>query len=853
MPKTDLLKTYRAKRDFSKTTEPSGENQRENRSGSALAFVVQKHWATRLHYDFRLELEGAMKSWAVPKGPSFDPSDKRMAVHVEDHPISYNRFEGQIPAGQYGAGKVIIWDKGVWIPLEDPHKGYRDGKLKFELRGVKLKGHWALVRMKNREGEKQEPWLLIKEKDEYVRPASEFSVVDEMPDSVARIPREQPETGEAEKKSSASKKPNFAVGLERAIKADLPLTLQPELATLVDEPPGNPADWVYEIKFDGYRMLARKNGAEVRLVTRNGNDWSHKLPHLAKAMSKMKLKSGWLDGEITVLNDNGIPDFQALQNAFDSEKTRNIVYYLFDMPFGDGYDLRSVPLIERRALLKQLLEKAVPDGVRFSDVFEAKPGDIIASACRFGLEGVIGKRKNSIYVSRRSDDWIKLKCSQRQEFVIGGYTDPKGSRTGIGSLLLGFYDEDKKLRYAGNVGTGFSDNALRDLKEKLGKIAVDRSPFDIAAGIDRKAHWVKPALVAEISFGEWTRHGHIRHSVFQGLRMDKKPAAVGRERAVHPPEGNSATAGGAGQDTRPEEVSAIPSSLKVTHPTRVVDPSGGTTKIEIIRYYALVAPLMMEHLKGRPVSLVRAPDGISGQLFFQKHWEKENIDGVNQLDPDLDSDHQPLLEIATPAGLLGAVQMNVLEFHTWNAKKDLIDKPDRITFDLDPGEGVEWKRIQESAQLVRIFLKQLKLESFLKTSGGKGLHVVVPIKRLNGWDMVKDFSQAIVQHLAETIPQHFVAKSGPRNRVGKIFIDYLRNGFGATTVAAWSVRARPGLGVSVPITWEELESLTGGARWSVSNIHERLDRGNEPWREYEALRQSISPAMKILGFKPADK
>ena len=850
MSKTDLLKTYRAKRDFSRTTEPSGEDKSENKSGPARVFVIQKHWASRLHYDFRLELEGTMKSWAVPKGPSFDPHDKRMAVHVEDHPISYNRFEGEIPPGQYGAGKVIIWDKGYWIPLEDPRKGYRDGKLKFELHGFKLKGHWTLVRMKNREGEKQEPWLLIKEKDEYVRPAAEFSVVDEMPDSVAdRELQERPESTSQEKKGTTSKKKqNFPVGLEKAVKAALPLTLQPELATLVDEPPAEPLEWVYEIKFDGYRMLARKNGADVRLITRNGNDWSHKLPHLAKAIGKMKLKSGWLDGEITMLNDKGLPDFQALQNAFDNARTQDIHYYLFDMPFHEGYDLRAVPLIERRALLKQLFDKIVPDQVRFSDIFEAAPGDIVASACRLGLEGVIGKRRNSTYVSRRSDDWIKLKCSQRQEFVIGGYTDPKGSRTGIGSLLLGFYDEDKKLRYAGNVGTGFSDSALRDLKEKLAKIDIDHSPFDIAAGIDKKAHWVKPALVAEVSFGEWTRHGHIRHSVFQGLRIDKKPGAVGREKAVHPSSGKSSETA-AGQASRPEG-SAIPSSLKVTHPERVIDPSSSITKIEIIRYYALVAPLMLEHLKGRPVSLVRAPDGVTGQLFFQKHWEKENIDGVNQLDRGLDPDHQPLLEIATAGGLLGAVQMNVLEFHTWNAKKDAIDKPDRMTFDLDPGEGVEWERIQESAQLVRIFLKQLKLESFLKTSGGKGLHVVVPIKRQNGWDTVKDFSQAIVQHLVQTIPQRFVAKSGPRNRVGKIFIDYLRNGFGATTVSAWSVRARPGLGVSVPIAWEELEALTSGARWSVSNIHERLDKGNEPWRDYEAAKQSISPAMKILGFKP---
>lgn len=841
MVKPDLLKTYRSKRNFSVTSEPSGVDKRSDKNKSALSFVVQKHWASRLHYDFRLELEGTMKSWAVPKGPSFDPNDKRMAIHVEDHPISYNRFEGQIPAGQYGAGKVIIWDKGTWVPLEDPKKGYRNGKLKFELHGYKLKGCWTLVRMKNKEEERQEAWLLIKEKDKYVRSAGEYRVVDEMPESVAEL--EMPDS------RKDAKSPNHAAAGERkfsalpdlprkAIKADPPLTLQPQLATLVDGPPDDSAEWIYEIKFDGYRILTRIDGKKIQLFTRNGNDWSHKLPDMVKSLSKMGLRAGWLDGEIIVPDENGIPDFQALQNAFYSSRPQNIIYYLFDIPFYDGYDLKIAPLVERREFLKKLFGTTPPETVRFSEAFDAPAGDIVASACRMGLEGVIGKRKTSMYVSRRSPDWIKLKCSQRQEFVIGGYTDPQGSRIGIGSLLLGFYDEKKKLRYAGNVGTGFSDKTLGDLKTKLDKIGAAANPFTGASGIGRNVHWVKPELVAEVSFGEWTRDDHIRHSVFHGLRTDKKAETVIREKPVH------------SRATKPGSTT-IPASLRVTHPERVIDPSTGFTKMDLIRYYALVAPLMLEHLKGRPVSLVRAPEGVMGELFFQKHLEKDNMPGVDQLDPALDPEHPSFLEISTPDGLMFAAQMNAIEFHTWNATKDAIDKPDRMTFDLDPGERVSWGHMQEAAQLVRVFLDELGLKSFLKTSGGKGLHVIVPMKRLRDWDTVKNFSQTIVQHLAKIIPQRFVAKSGPSNRVGKIFIDYLRNGFGATTVSAWSARARPGLGVSVPVAWEELEALTSGARWSVSNIHSRLDKGNAPWTDYkEATKQSISPAMKALRFKP---
>jgi bifunctional non-homologous end joining protein LigD len=853
---SSALKAYREKRNFGITPEPADGGVANEK---ARVFVVQKHWATRLHYDFRLELDGTMKSWAIPKGPSFDPADKRMAVHVEDHPLSYNKFEGTIPPKQYGAGKVIIWDKGTWIPIGDPHKAYREGKLKFELRGHKLHGHWTLVRMKQRPGERQEAWLLIKERDEHVRTAAEFSVVDEMPDSVKALP-DQPQAKASALAGPATQRASTSAADSKppagARKAELPDALQPELATLVDSPPTDPENWIYEIKFDGYRMLTRAEKQQVRLITRNGNDWTDKLPELARALEGMELPDGWYDGEIIMPGDRVPADFQALQGAFDTARSANIVYYLFDVPYCAGYDLREVPLEQRRAVLQRVVERKPADNVRFSAVFDAPPQEIVASACRLGLEGVVAKRRDSAYVSRRSSDWIKLKCGQRQEFVIGGYTDPKGSRTGIGSLLLGVYDEQGKLRYAGNVGTGFNESVLRDLRERLDALATDKPAFAPDPELPRNAHWVKPELVAEVAFGEWTRTGRIRHSVFHGLRTDKKPTAIVREQPRHdPPPDKPAKAAktakakaGKTAGTATADAPELPASLRVSHPDRVIDAKSGTTKIGLVRYYALVAPLMMEHLKGRPVSLVRAPAGVGGELFFQKHLERYNMPGVEQLDPAFSPDHKPMLEIASPEGLLSAAQMNVIEFHTWNAVKTAIDKPDRMTFDLDPGEGVDWPQVKQAAQLVRAMLTELKLPAFLKTSGGKGLHVVVPLKRQFDWDTVKDFSAAIVQHLARTIPDRFVAKSGPKNRVGRIFIDYLRNGFGATTVCAWSARARPGLGISVPVTWDELEGLEAGDQWMVPTVQERLQQGNTPWQDYEASRAALGPAMKLLGF-----
>ena len=849
MAPRESLARYKAKRNFSITPEPSEGGEE---TAGQLSFVIQKHWATRLHYDFRLELDGSMKSWAVPKGPSYDSKDKRMAVHVEDHPISYSSFEGTIPPKQYGAGKVIIWDKGTWIPIGDPHQGYRDGNLKFELVGHKLHGKWVLVRMKGK-GEKQEPWLLIKEKDEYVRPAADFSVVDELPDSVKSLPA----PGAKSKKKGLTKKAGASPGKpagnkvlpQGVVKAELPEKLAPQLATLVDGPPKNYQDWLYEIKFDGYRLLARIDGKDIKLFTRNGNDWTSKLGPLQKELSRLRLPSGWYDGEIVVQNEHGTPDFGALQLSFDATRTEAIVYFVFDIPYFDGNDLRATPLEARRALLKKLFSGFESHSVKFSDVFDAPPENVVTSACKLGLEGVIAKRRDSTYQSRRSSDWIKLKCSQRQEFVIGGFTDPKGSRTGIGALVLGVHDDKGVLQYAGNVGTGFSDIALRKIKTQLEPLMAARSPFPDRSGIEGRPHWVKPKLVAEVSFGEWTRSGHIRHSVFHGLRTDKPASAIVREKAAHPPLATR-TGSTTGTSGKTAPVShALSSKLRVTNPERIIDASTGITKIELVRYYGLVGDLMMVHLKNRPVSLVRAPAGVGGELFFQKHAETEKLPGVRQLDPALYIGHPPLLEVVGKEGLLSAAQWNVVELHTLNTPADSLQKPDRMVFDLDPGEGVEWKTMQQASELVHAFLTQLGLPAFLKTSGGKGLHVVVPLRKVHDWEVVRAFSQAMVEHLAKTIPQIFVAKSGPKNRVGKIFVDYLRNGIGSTTASAWSARARPGMGISVPVEWDELAGLHGGNHWNIRSAQARLDKGNSPWDGYAKAAKSLTAAMKLMSFQ----
>ena len=882
-PDANPLARYWAKRDFAITSEPRGAVAP---LGATLAFVIQKHSATRLHYDLRLELDGVMLSWAVPKGPSYDPTEKRLAVHVEDHPLSYNAFEGAIPAKQYGAGNVIVWDNGTWEPLNDPHEGLRTGKLVFNLRGHKLTGMWELVKIA-KPGEAQEPWLLFKKRDRHARPKADYDVVTALPDSVLGRPeptaardmaeakpptpsarrrttpgktrpeRARPEQARPEK-TSPETDPNAAPHdpgaveyepqadahphIRGALRAALPARLAPQLATAATVAPAG-GDWRYEIKFDGYRLMTRIDAGQPLLFTRGGHDWSSKMPVLVGELARLGLDSAWLDGEIVVLNEAGLPDFNGLQNALDHRaSSAEIVYFLFDVPFLEGYDLRAVALHERRQLLQALLEQHTSDHLRFSAGFDTDAAAILASARRMNLEGVIAKRADAPYVSRRSDTWLKLKCKHRQEFVVGGFTARGDSVDDVGSLLLGVYDPGGELVSAGSVGTGWSAAEAVKLMTQLARREMSDSPFATppvkpgrwskrAAGSER---WVKPQLVVEVEFTDWTPEGRVRHGVYLGMRTDKPAARVVREAQL---------------TAAPDY--ALPGAIKVTHGERVIDPASGLTKLDLVRYYAAVADWMLPHLQGRPCSLVRGPAGVTGQLFFQKHGEQSGIPGIRELDPEVSPGHAALLEVATAQALVGAAQLNVIEFHTSNAPAKHSDRPDRMIFDLDPGKGTPWQHVQEAALLVRGLLAELGLECWLKTSGGKGLHVVVPLTPKLSCDAVKDFSRAVVLHLAGAVPSRFVAKSGPANRVGKLFVDYLRNGRGATTVAAFSARARPGLGVSMPVSWDDLGKLKGGAHWTVATARDYLSfQAVDPWAFYWRKRQTLTQAMQRLGFDP---
>jgi bifunctional non-homologous end joining protein LigD len=839
------LDTYRAKRNFGKTPEPQPGSERDAPAAApeALAFVIQKHAATRLHYDFRLELDGVMLSWAVPKGPSYDPADKRMAVRTEDHPISYNSFEGTIPRGQYGAGTVIIWDRGTWTPLADPHQGLADGKLVFTLHGHKMAGMWELVRIA-KPGERQIPWLLFKKRDGLERPKAAYDVVSALPDSVVAKPLKALPAAQASNPAAAARRDGMPAG---AVKAPNPAAIGPQLAMLATGVPPN-GDWLFEIKLDGYRLMTRIENGEPRLITRGGHDWTSKMPGLARELAGLALSSAWLDGEIVVLGERGLPDFNALQQAFDRRKSDLIVYFLFDLPYLNGNDLRAAALSERRALLKSLLEGRALEQLRLSADFSADPATILESARQMKLEGVIVKRADAPYVSARTETWLKLKCRQRQEFVVCAFTDRAGDAAGaeIGSLLLGVHAAGGELVTVGGVGSGWDTSTAADLKRRLLKIEIDQPAFAQPAAPTRNRwtrkavgseRWVKPTLVVEVSFADWTPDAQIRHAKFEGLRIDKPAKEVMREVA--------ATPAGA-LPLRPQRTGSA-HTVKVSHPDRVVDAGTGLTKLDIVRYYEAVAPWMLPHLKGRPVSLVRGPEGIAGELFFQKHADKLQIPDVKQLDAALWPDHEPLLEVATARALASAAQMNVIELHTWNATKARITQPDRMVFDIDPGEGVLWRQVQEAALLTHGLLQELGLKAWLKTSGGKGLHVVVPLSPRHDWATVKDFSHAVVQHLARVIPGRFVAKSGPANRVGRIFVDYLRNSHGATTAAAYSARARPGLGVSMPLPWDELESLKSSAQWTVATAREHLSfHPQDPWADYWACRQTLTQARKTL-------
>lgn len=830
---------YSRKRNFERTSEPRERSRKHGRKDVALRFVIQKHDARRLHYDFRLELDGTLKSWAVPKGPSLDPRDKRLAVHVEDHPLDYADFEGSIPEGNYGAGDVIVWDHGIWQPHGDPSAAYVAGKLKFSLVGEKLAGDWTLVRTRLRGSGDKEQWLLIKERDDTALSSNDYDILDALPQSVisGALVGGPSKPGKTAKHEAAPRSKANASSSTR-----FPDLLAPQLATLVDGAPEG--DWHYEVKYDGYRILARIRDDEVRLFTRNGHDWTGRLPVQAKALAKLGLHDSWLDGEVVALNEQGLPDFQQLQNAFDIGRSHDLIYYLFDAPFVNGEDLRQTPLEQRRARLRALLGRTRSSPLRFSTDFNVDHQSILDSACAMSLEGVIGKRAGSTYVSRRSADWIKLKCRLRQEFVIVGHTAPKGSRTGFGALLLAV-NEEGGLRYAGRVGTGFSEAALKALMQRLQTLARTDSPLAkrLTAALTRGVRWVEPKLVCEVEFAEWTREGIVRQASFIALRNDKPAMQIVRERPK----------AAATKDRKPDKSAAtrhttagnpVVGGVPISNPQRVIDPQSGTTKLQVAQFYERIGEWLLPHLDNRPVSMLRAPDGVEGEQFFQKHAERLAIPNIRHLDPKLDPGHARLMEIDSLSALVGAAQMGCIELHTWGATSDRIETPDRFVLDLDPDPALPWRSMLEATRLTLTVLDELGLDAYLKTSGGKGIHIVVPLARRADWDTVKAFAKAISQFLARQLPERFTATSGPKNRVGKIFIDYLRNGRGASTVAAYSLRARPGLPVSVPIARDELDGLRSAQQWTVANLLQRLDALQaSPWRGY-SNRQRLTQAMR---------
>lgn len=853
----ESLSEYERKRRFDHTPEPRGNARRKAGEGEqALQFCIQKHDASHLHYDFRLELGGTLKSWAVPKGPSLDPTDKRLAIHVEDHPLDYAAFEGHIPEGHYGAGDVIVWDRGTWEAEGDPQESYAKGRLKFRLQGEKLSGTWNLV--KTRMAGKKEQWFLIKSHDDQARARADYDILDAAPGSVLSdrtlVPKPRGKAKVAEQapkplaKKPARARPKRGTTLEGARQAPLPASLKPQLATLVDSAPAG--DWRYEIKFDGYRILARIEHGKAQLFTRNGHDWTARMPQQAKALEALGLQHAWLDGEVIVANEQGVPDFQALQNAFDAERSGEMVYYLFDVPHLNGMDLTSVPLEQRRAALAEVVKRAPSQWLRYSDDFAEDAEHLLGSACQMHMEGLIGKRAGSLYHGTRSTDWIKLKCQHQQEFVVVGYTDPQGSRSGFGALLLGLHAAGSgELRYAGKVGTGFNAQTLKTLLAQLKPLEVSQRPALANAphGAQvRGVHWLKPQLLAQVAYAEMTREGAVRHAVFHGLREDKPAEAIEAEKPL-------AAAVAAPAKTRKKTVKKpasddeLPSNVRITHPDRVIDPASGATKLALAQYYMQVAEHILPQLIDRPVALVRAPEGIGGELFFQKNAEHLHIPGIKGLDKAYSN--QPVMIVDTPQALIGAIQMGTVEFHTWNATGKDGRHPDRFVLDLDPDPALPWKAMAEATELVLVALDELGLKSFLKTSGGKGIHIIVPLKPKDEWEQVKAFAHALVDHMASLMPDRFSAKAGPKNRVGKIFIDYLRNAEGATTACAWGVRAREGLPVSVPVAREEVAGLKSAARWNIGNVAERL-QGDDPWAGYGKVRQGITQKMrKAVGLK----
>jgi bifunctional non-homologous end joining protein LigD len=853
MPTKDRLSTYREKRDFRKTAEPSGKVARARKSG--LRYLIQKHAATRLHFDLRLELHGVFLSWAVTRGPSFDPKDKRLAVHTEDHPIEYGDFEGTIPKGNYGGGTVMLWDEGTWEPVGDPEEGLAKGDLKFILNGERLKGSWVLVRMKgsktgkyakeNRRA-KNDNWLLIKERDGYAETAKKPII--ERANTSVRTGRTLDEIAEGniEWVEGARLKPGAKALKKTSRKArdiEPPKFVPPQLATLVDAPPEG-QDWLHELKFDGYRVMAAVGSGKAVVYTRSGLDWTDKFHGLVQPLVDLPCQSALIDGEAVVNDEKGTSNFGKLQQAI-AEGKDGIVLYAFDLLSLDGSSLQKLPLLERKEKLRELLQDQPSAGpLFFSDHVIGNGGETYRQACEMKLEGIVSKRAEAPYRSERTKGWLKTKCKANQELIIIGWEPSKVKTRPFSSLLVATRDEGK-FKYRGKVGTGYGERELKQVWAELERRATDKpAADDIPRDIRRHSKFVRPDLVAEVDFAGWTGDGYVRHGSFKGLRGDKKPAEVVREMPKKAPARETEII----TVDKDRDASAVEiGGVRVTHPKRNIYPAEKISKRRLAEYYLAVAPLMLPHVASRPLSLVRCPAGVDGECFFQKHASQGFPREFKPITIQEKEAKGEYLYIEGEKGLVAAVQMSALEFHIWGSHIKTLEKPDRIVFDFDPDDAVDFETVKAAAMEMRDRLKQIGLVSFAMATGGKGIHVVVPLKPRDGWDDVKAFAEAIARTMAAESPDKYLAEMSKARRKGKIFVDYLRNGRGATAIAPYSSRARKGAPLAWPVSWTGLAKLDSAHEVTVENAAAVLKREKtNPWRDYFSVSQ-VLPLGKLRG------
>lgn len=787
MARVDPLKLYNDKRDFSKTLEPKG--QRAKAKGDS--FVVQKHDATRLHWDLRLEIDGVFKSWAVTRGPSLNPADKRLAVRTEDHPLSYGVFEGIIPLSQYGGGTVMLWDRGRWAPIAGKSaKDIDAGHLHFTLVGERMGDEWLLIRLKPRAKEKRDNWLLRKIEDEYAGGSDDL--VERALTSVA--------TGRTMQNIAAGKPARKPATLRGT--ASKPPAFEPvQLATLVDHVPEG-GNWLHETKYDGYRALIAVGGGKARLFTRTGLDWSDKFPGLIKAAQNLEIGSALIDGEIVVLDAEGKPNFSALQAAIKSGHP-DMLFFAFDLLYLDGEDLRPLPNIERKERLRPLIPAQGP--FHFAEHVLGSGEALLRVMCGAGIEGVVSKRADAPYYGKRSKAWVKVKCIQRQEFVILGWTDSSARLRGFGALLMGVYDGGK-LRYAGKVGTGYDDETIAALRHELDGIATDKPAAEIPSTARRSAHWVKPKLVAEIAYANLTAEGILRHASFLGLRRDKPAKEITLDKVALAPQRKK---------------------VRISNADRIIFPEAGITKGDLAAYYEATSALILANASGRPLSLARCPEGLTQPCFFQRHGAENLGESIRTVKvKGKDGKTRAYLHVDDQSGILESIQMGSIELHGWGSKVSALERPDRMIFDLDPDPSLVFDDVRKAARDLKTHLADLGLVSFPMLSGGKGIHVVAPLTPVADWAAVSDFAHRFAQAMATNAPDKYVATMSKAKRKGKIFIDWLRNQRGSTAILPYSVRAREGAPVAAPLAWSELGEVNEGSAYSLKDCALLIDRAN---------------------------